>query len=40
MRWKMPSCPPRPPKLGSEIYTLNCDGVKRKIKWKRVMKFD
>ena len=36
MKWKMPSCPPRPVNLGPEKYTLHCDGVKRKIKWRRL----
>ena len=36
MKWRMPSCPPRPVNLGNEKYTLYCDGVKRKIKWRRL----
>jgi hypothetical protein len=35
MKWKMPSCPPHPA-LTREKYTLRCDGVKRKIKWRRL----
>ena len=35
MKWKIPM-PPRPINFGPEKYTLRCDGVKRKIKWRRL----
>ena len=37
MKIRMPTrpCPPHPA-LTREKYTLRCDGVKRKIKWRRL----
>ena len=37
MKWKMPKMPPRPhPVFTKKKFTLHCDGVKRKIKWRRL----
>jgi len=35
MKIKMPSCPPHP-SLRPEKFTLHCDGVKRKINWRKL----